>query len=455
MDNPERVVVVGGVAAGMSAASQIRRRSPSTKVVVLERGDAISYGACGMPYNIEDPQRSIDDVVVLTAEDARTKRGIDVRLRHEATAIDLDRKTVTVADLDGGGDVHEPFDALVIATGARAVRLPLQGFDLHGVQVLRDLGDGRAIKTALEAGPENAVIIGAGYIGMEMAHVLTSRGLQVTVVERLPQILPEWHADTVKIVEEKLAANGVVTHTGVTVEGAEAGADGRVARVVTDSGPFDADLVLVAAGIRPNVEIAAAAGLRVGDTGAIWVTQNQQTSHDLVWAAGDCAEAYHRVLRRNYWLPLGTTANKQGRIAGANIVGAGQRFKGIVGTCGFVVFDLEVARSGLGNEEARREGFDPVSVTIRQGSKAHGMPGLTPIQVSLVADRETGLLLGGEIVGTEGAALRINILATALASHMTVADLQSQDLVYAPPFAPVWDPVLVAANQLIKKVQTT
>ena len=452
MKVPDRVLVVGGVAAGMSAASQIRRRRPETRVTVFERGNYISYGACGMPYNIEDPEREIEDLVVLTAEDARKKRGIDLRLRHEAKEIDLDRGTLTVVDLESGGEKHEEFDALVIATGARAIRLPLDGFDLPGVEVLRDLTDGAAIKNALKIGPKKAVIVGAGYIGMEMAHVLTERGLSVTVLERLPQLLPGWHDETVGVVGETLSSHGVEFHTGTTVTGAEAGSDGRVAAVLTDGGRFEADLVLVAAGVRPNVDLAASGGIRIGETGAIWVNQQQRTSHEAVWSAGDCAEAYHRVLRRNAWIPLGTTANKQGRIAGANVLGLGQRFPGIVGTAGFVVFDQEVARTGLGEDQAKMEGFDPVAVTIRQRSRAHGYPDGVPIQVRMVADRETGLLLGGELVGREGAALRSNTLATALAAHMTVADLQSLDLVYAPPFASVWDPVLVAANQLEKKV---
>ncbi len=455
MKLPDRTIVVGGVAAGMSAASQIRRRRPETKVTVFERGNYISYGACGMPYNIEDPDRSIEDLVVLSAEEARSQRGIDLRLRHEVTGIDLDRGAVTVTDIDNDQELDEPFDALVLATGGRAVRLPLPGFDLPGVEVLRELGDGAAIKKILEDEPRKAVIVGAGYIGMEMAHVFTVRGLEVTVLEKLPQLLPGWHEETVAVVEETLTGHGVDFHTGVTVEGAEAGPDGRVAAVSTDGGRYDADLVLVAAGVRPNVELAASSGLRIGDTGAIWVNQYQQTSHEAVWSAGDCAEAYHRILRRNVWIPLGTTANKQERIAGANVLRVGQRFRGIVGTAGFVVFDLEVARSGIGEEEAAAEGFDPVAVSIRQSSRAHGYPDGVPIQVHLVADRETGLLLGGELVGREGAALRVDILAAALAGHMTVADLQNFDLVYAPPFAPVWDPLLVAANQLIKKIGGT
>jgi NADPH-dependent 2,4-dienoyl-CoA reductase/sulfur reductase-like enzyme len=274
------------------------------------------------------------------------------------------------------------------------------------------------------------------------------------MLERVDQLLPGWHADTVEAVAAELDAHGVDYRTGVTVESANRGKNGQVTSVATNGGRLKADLVLVAAGVRPNTELASDAGLRIGSTGAIWVNQYQQTSDDAVWAAGDCAEAYHRVLRRNAWVPLGTTANKQGRTAGANIVGADQRFRGIVGTAGFVVFDLEVARAGIGEAAARDEGFDPVSVTIRQRSRAHGYPDGAAVQVHLVADRETGLLLGGELTGREGAALRVNILATALAAHMTVAELQQLDLAYAPPFAPVWDPVLVAANQLAKKIAT-
>jgi NADPH-dependent 2,4-dienoyl-CoA reductase/sulfur reductase-like enzyme len=448
----QRVVVVGGVAAGMSAASQVRRRQPNTQVVVFERGEIISYGACGMPYNIADPERDMEDLVVLTADEAREQRGIELHLRHQVTGVDADRGQLMVHDLEADSERTEPFDALILATGASAVTLPLSGFDLPGVTVLRELADGARIKEMLEHQPQRAVVVGAGYIGMEMAHVLTERGLQVTVVEKLDQVVPGWHPDTVKLVDRTLQNHGVKVITGAAVEGCEAGDDGRVKAVTTSDGSVDADVVVVAVGITPNVSVAAAAGLRIGETGAIWVNQYQQTSHERVWAAGDCAEAYHRILRRNAWIPLGTTANKQGRIAGANAVGAGLRFAGVVGTAGFVVFDLEVARSGLGMEQAREEGFEPQSVTIRQRSRAHGIAGGSPVQVTLVADGPSGLLLGAELVGAEGAALRANVLATALAAHMTVSDLQNLDLAYAPPFAPVWDPILVAANQLIKKV---
>jgi NADPH-dependent 2,4-dienoyl-CoA reductase/sulfur reductase-like enzyme len=447
-----RIVVIGGVAAGMSAASQARRRNPEARLVVFERGDQISYGACGMPYNIADPQRVMDDLVVLTPEQARDDRGIELHLGHEVISLDPEAAEVLVRNLATEEERREPYDALIIATGARATQLRFAGNDLPGVVALRTLDDGRQIRRLLEHGPTRAVIIGGGYIGMEMAHVLVARGLHVTVLEKMPQILPGWHPDTVARVEEVLKDHGVELHTGVTLTAAEAGQDGSVKEVVTDAGRFAADLVLVAAGVRPNVELAADAGLRLGETGAIWVNQYQQTSSQAIWAAGDCAEAYHRILRKNAWIPLGTTANKQGRISGANAVGGNLRFRGIVGTAGFVVFDQEVARTGLSLEQARSEGFEPVLVTIRQRSRAHAYPGGTMIQVTLIADGPSGLLLGAEITGKEGAALRINTVAAALATHLNVVDLQGLDLAYAPPFAPVWDPLLVAANQLIKKV---
>ena len=405
-----------------------------------------------MPYNIGDPSRDIEDLVVLTPDQAR-RRGIDLRLGHEAIALDTGRGMVTVRDLQSGTSSDQPFDALVIATGAQAVHLPLPGFDLPGVFHLRNLSHGRLIKRWIAThAPSKAIVLGAGYVSMEMCHILTELGIKVQILKKRPRILRGWSDETVSLVLAELERHGVEIHTGMDITGAEAGPDGSVASLSTSQGPFSADLVLQAIGVRPNVQLAQQAGLRLGDTGAIWVTRYQQTSADTIWAAGDCAESYHRILRRNAWSPLGTTANKHGRIAGANTIGAGQQFAGVVGTTGFRVFDLEVARSGLGLEQARSEGFEPVWVTITQNSRAHGYPGGSPVQVTLLADGPTGVLLGGEIVGREGAAMRTNILATALACHMTVSDLQGLDLIYSPPLASVWDPVLVAANQLIKRV---
>jgi NADPH-dependent 2,4-dienoyl-CoA reductase/sulfur reductase-like enzyme len=436
----------------MSAASQAKRRAPSAEVIVFERGEHISYGACGLPYNIEDPNRSIEDLVVVTPAQAVEKRGLHVRLKHEVTEIDPENQVITVANLETEEVQREKYDALIIATGARPIRPPLGDEEIGGVLVLRNLEDGAAIKKDLEAGASRFVIVGGGYIAMEMAHVLRSRNAEVTILEKMPQLLPGWHPDTVERVNAALQENGVSVVTGATVTGFQSDDDRYVQSVVTKDRSYEADAVLLAVGVKPNSELASSCGLRIGDSGAIWVNQYQETSYQNIWAAGDCAEAYHRVLRKNTWLPLGTTANKQGRVAGANAVGGKQALRGIVGTSGFLVFDLEVARTGLSLDQAKAEGFKPVTATIRQRSRGHAFTGASTIQVTLIADKPTGMLLGAELTGAEGAALRSNTLAAALAAHMSVRDVQNLDLVYAPPFAPVWDPVLVAANQLAKKV---
>lgn len=452
MAKAKRVLVIGGVAAGMSAASQVKRRIPSAQVVVFEQGDFISYGACGIPYNLDDPGRKIEDLVVVTPEAARSERKLDVRLRHEIVQIDPTSQHIVVVDQETGTQESEKYDALVIATGARARQPSIPGIDHDRVFPLRDLSDGARLKKVLESKPTHATIVGGGYIAMEMAHILCNRGLSVSILEKTAQILPGWHRDTVARVMSVLEANEVHVSTKVSVKEIEPESEDGALKVVAGKASTDTDLVLVATGVAPEVALAAQAGLRMGDTGAVWVNQYQQTSNQNIWAAGDCAEAYHRVLRKNAWIPLGTTANKQGRIAGANASGEKIAFKGIVGTVGFLVFDLEVARTGLTLDLAKTEGFEPVAMTVKQRSRGHAYHGGSAIQLTLIADGPTGLLLGAEITGREGAAMRINVLATALAGHMTVWDLQNLDLVYAPPFAPVWDPVLVAANQLAKKI---
>lgn len=449
----ERLVVVGGVAAGMSAASQAKRRRPDLEVIALQRSPFVSYGACGMPYNIMDRERSIEDLVVLSANAFREKRGIDVRTRHEAVAIDAKAGRVRVRDLLSGVEESLAWDHLVVATGARAIRLPVPGADLDGVLVLRDLEDGGRVKRFLaENAPRRAVVVGGGYIGMEMAEALTELGLSVTVVERLPRILPGYEDTVVDAVEATLAGRGVIVRAGETVEGFVEGAEGRVAGVLTDAGRLDADLVLVAVGIRPNAEIAAAAGIGLGAGGAIAVDDHLRTSVSNVYAAGDCAHADHLVTGEPAWIPLGTTANKQGKIAGANVTGADLRFPGVVGSAIFRVFDLEVGRTGLGPEEAARHGFQTVATAITGNTRAHGFRGSKKTTVWLLAERTTGRLLGGQIVGGEAVKGRIDVLATALHARMGLDEIALLDLSYAPPFSPVWDPILTAAGDAAKQL---
>lgn len=447
-----RIVVIGGVAAGMSAASQAKRRRPDAEVIVLERGRHVSYGACGMPYNIEDPARAIDDLVVITAERFRAERGIDVRTRHEVRAIDTAGRTVRVHELDRGADYEMAYDQLVIATGASPARIPLPGHDLPGVFVLRELDDGAAIKQAIARDrPSTAVILGAGYIGMEMAEVLRARGLDVTVLEKLDQVVPGFEPVIAQQVRAELERNGVRVETGINVSRIERAAAGLV--VHTDRGDLPADLVLVSVGVRPNASLATDAGIALGRSGAIAVDDHQRTSAPGVYAAGDCAEAMHLVSAQPAWIPLGTTANKQGKVAGANAAGADERFGGIVGTAAFKVFGLEVGRTGLGRVELDRLGVDPVISTSTHKTRGHAYPGALPVTTVLLVERGSGRLLGGQMIAGEGVAGRIDVLATALHGRMTVAQLEDLDLAYAPPLAPVYDPILIAATVALKDLR--
>jgi NADPH-dependent 2,4-dienoyl-CoA reductase/sulfur reductase-like enzyme len=445
-----RIVVIGGVAAGMSAASQARRRDPSAEVVVLERGRFVSYGACGMPYNLLDPRRSMDDLVVITPERFRSERRIDVRTRHEAARLDLGRKVVAVRDLEANREYELGYDALVVATGAQAVRPPLPGIDLPGVFLLRELADGHAMKRFIAGDPHHAIIIGAGYIGMEMAEALRGRGLDVTVLEKADQILPGFARPIVDAVHSELKRNDVRVETAISVERMERAA--RRLSVITDRGPLLADLVLVSVGVRPNVALARAAGMVIGETGAIAVDDAMRTSAPAVFAAGDCAEARHLVTGRPAYVPLGTTANKQGRVAGANAAGGDERFGGIVGSAAFKVFELEVGRTGLGPVEVARLGLEAVPAVSRHRSRGHAYPGAKEITTVLFAERSTHRLLGAQMAGGEGVTGRIDVLATGITARMTVDDVEQLDLAYAPPLAPVYDPVLIAAGVATKEL---
>jgi NADPH-dependent 2,4-dienoyl-CoA reductase/sulfur reductase-like enzyme len=446
------VVVIGGVAAGMSAAMQVRRRTPETEVVVLERGQHVSYGACGMPYVIADAGRSMEELVVLSPRVAREKRGVDLRLGHEVVSIDTAGRKVTARSLETGSDLVLHYDRLVIATGASPIRPPWPGVDSPGVFVLRDLNNGIAVHQFLaEHAPKRAVVVGAGYIGMEMAEVLRDRGLEVTVLEKLPHVVPGFHPAIAAKVHETLTAHGVEVHTDVTVERIEKDEDGL--RVVTNLSEHAADLVLVAIGIRPNVKTALEARIELGETGAIAVDAACRTSAPDVYAAGDCAEAFHRVIERPVWIPLGTTANKQGKVAGANAAGDEERFAGIVGTATFKVFDLEVARTGLGPDDVARYGVTAVEAQSEQNSRAHGYPQPARITTVVWTDPKTRRVLGAQMVGREGVAKRIDVFATALTAKMTIDQVEELDLSYAPPFAPVWDPVLIAAQVARKAIE--
>ncbi len=444
-----KIVVIGGVAAGMSAASQARRRDPTCEVIVLQRGAEISYSACGMPYNIGDPTRAMVDLVILKARDAREQRGIDVRTRHEVTQIDLAQCVVHVTDLESQRRTTLPWDRLVLALGAAAVRPSVPGLEQQGVFMLREFEDGAAIKQYLkQTAVSGAVIVGAGYIGMEMADILHGLGVGVTVLEKAGQILPGFAPEIVAVAQRELARCGVPALTGVSLRALRR--DGADLVVSTDTQELRAQLVIVAVGTRPEVALAKAAGITLGESGAIAVDSAMRTSAPDVYAAGDCAEALHLVLGRPVWIPLGTTANKQGKVAGANAAGGDETFGGIVGSAGFKLFDLEVARTGLGPAEIERAGIDAIAAASQHHSRARNYPGDAPLTTVVYAERGSGRLLGAQMIGSESIAKRIDVFATALHARMTLEQVEGLDLAYAPPFSPVMDPILIAANVGLK-----
>ncbi len=443
----ERVVVIGGDAGGMSAAAQARRMRPvdELEIVAFERGSFTSYAACGLPYLVGGEVGDVEDLVARTPEEFRAT-GVDVRTRHEVTGIDTDARVVSVRDLDVGTDASVSYDELLIATGAVPVRPPFPGIDATGVFDLRTIPDAEAVSAAVPDA-RRAVVVGGGYIGLEVAEAFALRGLEVTVVELAEQPMVTLDADMASSVTEALERLGIEVRLGEGVRSFDVDAEGQVTAVVTSAGSVPADVVVVGLGARPNAALAAAAGIPVGDSGGIVVDRRQRTPVDHVWAAGDCVESFHRVSRRGVSIALGTHANKQGRVAGTNLGGGYATFGGVLGTAITRVGDLEVARTGLNEREATAAGFAFVTATNTSKSRAHYYPGAEPVTVKLVAERGSGRLLGGQIVGGSGAAKRIDVVATALWNEMTVADMGGMDLAYSPPFSPVWDPVLLAAGR--------
>ncbi|MEP7181854.1 MAG: FAD-dependent oxidoreductase [Betaproteobacteria bacterium] len=448
-----RLVIIGGDAAGMSAAAQARRIKPPAEleIVAFERGSRTSYAACGLPYLVGALVETPDRLVARTPEQHRAN-GIDVRTRHEVTAIDLQASAVTVRDLDTGRESVMRYDELLIGTGASGITPPWPGIDAEGVLQLRTLDDAIEVERLLAAGARRAVVVGAGYIGLEVAEGLLERGLGVTVVERLDAPMGAvLDADMAAGVADAMRAAGIDLRLGTAVTGFTT-ADGRVTAVETAGGPVAADLVVIGLGVRPNVDLARAAGIGVGEARGIVVDDHLRTDTPHVWAAGDCVESRHRITGRSVVVALGTHANKQGRVAGTNIAGGDAAFAGVLGTAITKFRNLEIGRTGLTEREAEAAGFDAVGVTTEASSRAHYYPGAQPMLIKIVGERGTGRLLGAQIVGGEGAGKRIDVLATALWNDMTVEAVGGMDLSYAPPFSPVWDPVLLAAGKAASKI---
>lgn len=447
--------MIGGDAGGMTAASQARRlRGPDDlAIVAFERGNFTSYSACGIPYYVGDVVDDLDTLIVRTPEDF-ARHSIDARIRHEVARIDTDAGKVLVRDLDKGTEAWEGYDELLISTGAVPVRPPFPGIDTGNVFGVQTLDDGVAIKKAVDGiRPERAVVVGGGYIGLEMAEALVVNGVDVSMVEAASQPMTTLDPEMGEIVADAMREMGIHVYVEDPVQAFES-SNGRVSAVVTGNETLPADLVVLGLGARPNSGLAEEAGIRIGErTRGLVVDQRMRTSVDNVWAAGDVTEKFHRVSREKVAIALGTHANKEGRTAGINIGGGYETFPGVVGTAVSKVCDLEIARTGLTETEARRAGFELVTATVDSTTRAGYFPGTAHIKTKFLAERASGRLLGAQIIGREGAAKRIDVCATALWCEMTVDEMLNVDLSYAPPFSPLWDPVLVAARKTWQAVQ--
>jgi NADPH-dependent 2,4-dienoyl-CoA reductase/sulfur reductase-like enzyme len=460
------MVVVGGNAAGMSAASQARRlrTADELEIVAFERGGFASYSACGIPYWAGGDVTDRDDLIARTPQEHRA-RDIDLRLHTEVTELDLDGQRVRVRDADGSGGAGHwtGYDKLVLATGARPLRPPLPGIDADGVHGVQSLDDGQALLDALGAaesgrghdGPElRAVVVGAGYIGVETAEALVRRGYRVTVLDRAEEPMTTLDPDMGALVRDAMNGMGIETVTGAAVTRIRTDGDGRARAVCTEETEYPADLVVLGLGVRPETTLAKRAGLPLGDSGGLLTDLAMRVrGHANVWAGGDCVEVLDLVSGRTRHIALGTHANKHGQIIGQNAGGGYATFPGVVGTAVSKVCDLEIARTGLLEAQAAEVGLRFLSVTVESTSRAGYFPGAETMRVKMLAERRTGRLLGVQIVGREGAGKRVDVPATALTAAMTVEQMTALDLGYAPPFSPVWDPVLVAARKAASAVR--
>ncbi|MDH6109716.1 NADPH-dependent 2,4-dienoyl-CoA reductase/sulfur reductase-like enzyme [Kitasatospora sp. MAP12-15] len=460
----EHLVVIGGDAAGMSAASQARRRRgpDELRITAFERGDFTSYSACGIPYwtGGEVPER--DALIARTPEQHR-ERGIDLRLRTEVTAIDPAGRRVRSRDLDSGEECWTAYDQLVIATGAEPVRPALPGFDAPGVHGVNTLVDGAALIDTLERGASDggvrrAVIVGGGYIGVEMAEAMLARGLRVTLVHRPAEPMPTLDPDLGLLVRRGLEKLGVEVVPGAEAQEVLLGPDGRPTAVRSTAGEHPADVVVLGLGVRPRTGLARAAGLPLGEHRGLLTDERMRvlgadgTPLDGIWAGGDCVEVLNLVSGARQFVALGTHANKHGLVIGTNLGGGQAAFPGVVGTAVTRVCDLEIARTGLNEREATAAGLRWTAVVIESTAQAGYLPGAPWMTVKMLAEQDTGRLLGVQIVGGAGAAKRIDAAAVALGARLTVQQLVFQDLGYAPPFSPVWDPLLVAARKAADRV---
>ncbi len=451
---PERIVVVGGNAAGMTAASRAKRLMPDLEVVVLESGPDISYSICGVPYLLSGGVRERNQLLSFTPESLLEKRGIEARTGIEVVEILAGQRRCRCRNVATGEEFSEAFDRLVVATGYRPIVPGIDGTDLRGVYTVSRLEHGMRLQKELKGSSVRRVgIVGGGYVGLMMTHAMRTRGLDVVLVEKKHHVFNQIDDDMSERVEKELKHRGVELHLGCPTRRI-LGRDGRVVALESASGRHRVDLVVIDVGVRPNSDLAELSGIQLGSSGAIAVDQRGQTSISCIYAAGNCAETRNLVTGRPIFSALGTTASKQGRVVGDNLAGRRTLFSGSLETSVEKVFDLALGRTGLTLEQAHETGFDADAVTITTTDRASYYANSSQVSVRLVFENRSGRVLGAQLVGPDSTAKRIDTMVAAITAQLSLEDLAQLDLAYAPPYATLWDPFQVAANVALKKVCT-
>jgi NADPH-dependent 2,4-dienoyl-CoA reductase/sulfur reductase-like enzyme len=445
-----KVVVIGGVAAGMSAASKIKRSVYDSKVVVYEKGETLSYGACGLPYYVGDEIKDINKMVIRTKSQFESM-GMDIFTKHEVIEVKPEQKTVLVKELQSGQTFEDSYDKLIVASGASPIVPQWPGADAENIYVLSTLVHGEALKKAvMDDRIQHVTIVGAGFIGIELAETITGLGKQVTVIEFKNQILSHLDKEMAHMLTEELKSKGVEVRLGEAVEELLCEqVPKQVSRVKTNKNSYPTDLVVLSIGVRPNTAMFKEGSIDKLRNGAIKVNKKMETSITDIYAAGDCATVYHLV-KDSYddYIPLGTNANKQGKMVGAIIAGENLKFNGALGTSMIKVFELEGAKTGLSETEAISLGIPYQTATVKAGNHASYYPNPQPIVIKIIADEKTHKLLGVQLVGYSGTALRVDTFALAIQAGMTTEEIGWADFGYAPPFASVWDVMHIACNKI-------
>ena len=439
-----KAIVIGGVAAGMSAASKLKRVMPAAQITVYERGGFLSYGACGLPYYVggfnDDPAK-----LIARTQEQYTQMGIQTHLHHEVTHVDAVSKRVTVQDLDTGRVFEDSYDVLMVSVGCNSVSPKIPGADLSSVFYLKTMEDGLLLKEIGRLADVNhVVVVGGGYIGVEMCEALLNLGKQVTLLEGGTRLLASFEPEFSELAAQALERHGVKVMVGCQVESIEDAGSHRVLH--TSRGDISCDMIIMSVGVVPATDFLKDTGIRLARNGAILVDREMRTSLEDVYAAGDCAVVYHKLMEEDYFIPLGTYANKCGRIAGGNMAGAHEKFVGALGTAAIKVCDIEMGRTGMSEQDAKRLGVDYKTKLVTAGDHPAYYPDPAKLTIKLIYEARTRKLLGACVAGARNAVMRTDIFAVAIHNGMTTDELGMVDLAYAPPFAGVWDAVHIAAN---------